>query len=59
MCALLVWLEMGLSVPKFELPWKADTADGREGEIVVQAVPRSGGEKNYVSAALEATLCLT
>ena len=34
---LLVWLELGLSIPRFEV-------DGVE-----VSVPRSGGEKNYVS----------
>ena len=36
--ALLVWLELSLSIPRYEL-------DGTE-----VSVPRSGGEKNYVSA---------
>ena len=34
---LLVWLELGLSIPRFEVG---------ENEV---SVPRSGGEKNYVS----------
>lgn len=42
LAALLVWLELGLCIPRFEL-------NGNE-----VSVPRSGGEKNYVSA-----VCLT
>ena len=38
-CGLAVWLELGLSIPKFNV----------EGTQV--SVPRSGGEKNYVSIA--------
>jgi amino acid transporter len=38
LCAVLVWLEFGLSIPRKQV------AGG-----VVQCVPRSGGEKNYVS----------
>jgi len=37
--AILVWLELSLTLPKFEL-------DGNE-----VSVPRSGGEKNYASTA--------
>jgi amino acid transporter len=39
LCVLLVWLEFGLSTPRRKV------AGG-----IVQAVPRSGGEKNYVSS---------
>ena len=39
LCGLLVWLEFGLSTPRRKV------SDGD-----VQSVPRSGGEKNYVSA---------
>lgn len=47
-CSLLVWLEFGLSIPKFELQnWNKDDTPA-EGESL-QSVPRSGGEKNYVS----------
>lgn len=38
MASVLVWLEMGLSVPRFDV-------HGNE-----VSVPRSGGEKNYVGA---------
>lgn len=38
MCGLLVWLELGLSIPQVTVPG---------GEL--KSVPRSGGEKNYVS----------
>jgi hypothetical protein len=38
--AVLVWLEFGLTIPR-------ELAGGR-----VRSVPRSGGEKNYVSEAL-------
>ena len=37
-CGVLVWLEMGLSVPRFDV----------HGSEV--SVPRSGGEKNYVGS---------
>jgi amino acid transporter len=40
LCALLVWLEFGLSTPRRRV------AGGN-----TQCVPRSGGEKNYVSPA--------
>lgn len=44
---LLVWLEVGLSIPKFQLP--DSTNEPRwEGERHFISVPRSGGEKNYV-----------
>jgi amino acid transporter len=36
LCGTLVWLEFGLSIPR-------EYVDGQE-----RAVPRSGGEKNYV-----------
>jgi hypothetical protein len=37
-CGLLVWLELGLSVPLRFIPGSTDR----------KSVPRSGGEKNYV-----------
>lgn len=49
MSALLVWLELGLSVPKYELPSRELTEAGEEGATMLQSVPRNGGEKNYVS----------
>ena len=46
-CSLLVWLEFGLSIPKFELQnW--DEADSPAEGVSWQNVPKSGGEKNYV-----------
>lgn len=54
--ALLVWLELALSVPKYDLHSRNLTEIGqeahggaREGETVLECVPRNGGEKNYVS----------
>lgn len=49
MSALFVWLELGLSVPKFDLPNRDETGTSRQGEESLQCVPRNGGEKNYVS----------
>ena len=49
MCALMVWLELGLSVPKFELLNRDEGNTDHEGQSTLQCVPRSGGEKNYVS----------
>ena len=48
--ALLCWLELGLSIPKFEIPHIASTEHQHkgEGETKEENVPRSGGEKNYV-----------
>ena len=48
MCALLVWLELGLSVPTFDLHARG-LAEPRLGETTLECVPRNGGEKNYVS----------
>lgn len=48
MAAVLVWLELGLSVPKFEVP-DGDTAGSQpEHHPILQSVPRNGGEKNYL-----------
>lgn len=47
MCDLLVWLELGLSIPKFQNPEPA-TGAPLDGEGAFDNVPRSGGEKNYV-----------
>ena len=41
MSALLVWLQLALSIPKFEVT-------NRDGRVKWEAVPRNGGEKNYV-----------
>ena len=49
MSALFVWLELGLSTPKFELINREETEISRQGEESLQCVPRNGGEKNYVS----------
>ena len=49
MSALFIWLELGLSVPKFELMNREETETSRQGEETLQCVPRNGGEKNYVS----------
>ena len=47
MCGLLVWLELGLSIPKFQS--LDQTADQHvDGEGAFESVPRNGGEKNYV-----------
>ena len=51
MSSLLVWLEFGLSIPKFELQNHNQDGNLGEGESL-QCVPRSGGEKNYVSSHL-------
>lgn len=48
--ALLCWLELGLSIPKFAVP-NTDSTEPRhegEGETKLENVPSSGGEKNYV-----------
>ena len=58
MSALLVWLELGLSIPKYELPTRELSTESREeGETSLQSVPRNGGEKNYVSPRLVVTQC--
>ena len=49
MSALFVWLELGLSIPKYELPTTDSMEGGEEGASALQSVPRNGGEKNYVS----------
>ena len=47
MCALLVWLQFALSIPKFSLQNRNEDDSPAEGESL-QCVPRSGGEKNYL-----------
>ena len=49
--ALLCWLELGLSIPKFVVPSTDSTEPRHEGEggTKLENVPSSGGEKNYVS----------
>lgn len=44
-CGLLVWLELGLSVPFREVK----VTPGPHGTFERKSVPRNGGEKNYVS----------
>ncbi|KAL8735934.1 MAG: hypothetical protein Q9166_000496 [cf. Caloplaca sp. 2 TL-2023] len=48
MSALLVWLELSLSIPKFELPNRDENDTILEGGTSLQCVPRNGGEKNYL-----------
>lgn len=48
MAGLLVFLELGLSIPKFQPP-DASSEPSREGEIPFVTIPRNGGAKNYVS----------
>ena len=48
MSALIVWLELGLSVPKYDLHSRG-LVEPRQGETTLECVPRNGGEKNYVS----------
>ena len=52
MSALLCWLELGLSIPKFEIPNTNSAASGREGERIQENVPYNGGEKNYVGVSM-------
>ena len=47
LCGLLVWLELGLSIPKFQPP-DGEAGALLDGEEAFENVPRSGGEKNYV-----------
>lgn len=58
MSALFVWLELGLSIPKYELPVAESAEGGEEGASALQSVPRNGGEKNYVSSPPSAPHCL-
>ncbi|KAL8953687.1 MAG: hypothetical protein Q9222_000471 [Ikaeria aurantiellina] len=48
MSALLIWLELGLSIPKFELPNRDENETVRDRGTSLQCVPRNGGEKNYL-----------
>ncbi|KAL8715355.1 MAG: hypothetical protein Q9220_000688 [cf. Caloplaca sp. 1 TL-2023] len=48
MSALLIWLELGLSIPKFELPNRDENGTVQDGGTTLQCVPRNGGEKNYL-----------
>lgn len=51
MSALFVWLEFGLSIPKFELLNRAEDGTPLGGESM-QCVTRNGGEKNYVGISI-------
>jgi hypothetical protein len=61
MSALLIWLELGLSVPKYDLSGR-DSAEPQEGETTLECVPRNGGEKNYLEYIYKApklrTICM-
>lgn len=46
-CGVLVWLELGLSIPKFR-PSDHEFESNVDGEGPLESVPRNGGEKNYV-----------
>ena len=58
MSALFVWLELGLSIPKYALPITEPAEGGEEGASALQSVPRNGGEKNYVSHPPSVPHCL-
>ncbi|KAL8886991.1 MAG: hypothetical protein Q9192_006394 [Flavoplaca navasiana] len=45
-CGLLVWLELGLSIPKFQP--EEEGAASIDGDSLLKNVPRNGGEKNYL-----------
>ncbi|KAL8856831.1 MAG: hypothetical protein Q9178_006548 [Gyalolechia marmorata] len=47
LCGLLVWLELGMSIPKFQPPPEEGTGS-LDGEAPFENVPRNGGEKNYL-----------
>ncbi|KAL8825813.1 MAG: hypothetical protein Q9170_007648 [Blastenia crenularia] len=47
LCGLLVWLELGLSIPRFRVPREGNDLDDHD-EGTFTSVPRSGGEKNYL-----------
>ncbi|KAI4181528.1 MAG: hypothetical protein LQ346_006757 [Caloplaca aetnensis] len=55
---LLVWLELGLSIPKFQPPDEG-TDSLRNGERPFENVPRSGGEKNYLEYIYKSPRFLT
>ena len=46
LCGLLVWLEFAFAIPKFHTPEAVPGVSDREG--LLEVVPRSGAEKNYV-----------
>ena len=47
MSGLLVFLELGLSIPKFQPP-ETPSEPLREGDTPLINMPRNGGAKNYV-----------
>ncbi|KAL9001962.1 MAG: hypothetical protein Q9188_005086 [Gyalolechia gomerana] len=47
LCGLLVWLELGLSIPRFRVPRVGNDLNDNDDGIFTN-VPRSGGEKNYL-----------
>lgn len=49
---LLVWLELGMSIPKFQPP-ESPNELRREGERPFVSIPRNGGEKNYVGLSTD------
>lgn len=55
MSALLVWLELGLSVPKYDLH-SSGLVEHPQGEATLECVPRNGGEKNYVSISTKMSI---
>ena len=50
MSALLCWLELGFSVPKFKIPYSNTIESRQDGGRRLENVPSNGGEKNYVSS---------
>ena len=46
--SLIVWLDMGLGVPKFSLTPRDRRGIARPGPARSVCTPRNGGEKNYV-----------
>lgn len=55
LAGLLVWLELGLSIPKFQPPDSTNELR-REGEKPFISIPRNGGEKNYVGLSTDCAL---
>lgn len=51
-CALLLWLDMALGIPKSLVAPRDENGNIRPGDPTMQTVPRNGGEKNYVSSKL-------
>lgn len=53
MSGLLVYLELGLSIPKFQPPDATTNEPAQDGAITYVVIPRNGGAKNYVSSSGE------